>query len=125
MADRAEDPPQVVVREMVRTIASVGAERIGIMRSVLLEATSVSEDAVRGVQPFMPTVLAALAGYLAAQMPERIRPMHPLLAVPAVLGPIAFHLLTRQLAERVVGFTMSIDEAADQLATTILEGLRP
>ncbi len=49
--------------------------------------------------------------------------MHPLLAVQAVLGPIAFHLLTRQLAERVIGFAMPIDEAAEQLATTILGGL--
>jgi hypothetical protein len=51
--------------------------------------------------------------------------MHPLLAVQAILGPIAFHLLSRPLAERVIGFTMPIDDVVDQLTATILEGLTP
>jgi hypothetical protein len=54
-----------------------------------------------------------------------IRPMHPLLAVQAILGPIAFHLLSRPIAERVIGFEMPVDEAVDQLTAGILAGLRP
>jgi hypothetical protein len=54
-----------------------------------------------------------------------VRPMHPLLAVQAVLGPIAFHLLSRPIVERVVGFDMALDDAVDQLTAAILGGLTP
>jgi hypothetical protein len=96
------------------------------MRGVLLEASAVTPDAVTGVQPFMPGAIQALGGYMARQMTAgRIRPMHPVLAVQALLGPIFVHVLTRPIAERLIGFDMPIDEVVDQLATSILEGLRP
>ena len=53
----------------------------------------------------------------------RIRRMHPFLAVQAVLGPLFLHLMTRPIAERIVGFEMPIDEVADQLSAAILEGM--
>jgi hypothetical protein len=53
-----------------------------------------------------------------------IRPMHPVLAVQAILGPIAFHLLSRPIAERVIGFDMPISDVVDELTTSILRGLR-
>jgi AcrR family transcriptional regulator len=124
VAEHGDRPPAEVIPLLTRTFATVALPRIGIMRSVLLEAVSVSRDAVAGVQPFMPEVIGALAGYLARNMEAGlVRRMHPLLAVQAILGPIAFHLLSRPLAERVVGFTMPIDEVVDQLTATILDGL--
>jgi AcrR family transcriptional regulator len=126
LAEHGDRPPEEVVPLLTRTFASVAYPRIGIMRGVLLEALSVDPDAVTGIQPFMPEVLGALAGYLARHMETgAIRPMHPLLAVQSIIGPIAFHLLSRPLAERVVGFTVPIDDVVDQLTTTILEGLAP
>jgi AcrR family transcriptional regulator len=119
-------PPAEVIPMLTRTFATVALPRIGMMRSVLLEALAVSDDAVAGVQPFMPEVLGALGGYLERHMDAgRVRRMHPLLAVQAILGPIAFHLLSRPLAERVIGFTMPVDEVVDELTASILDGLTP
>jgi AcrR family transcriptional regulator len=126
LAEHGHRPPREVVPLLTRTFATVAYPRIGIMRGVLLEALAVHPDAVTGIQPFMPEVLGVLAGYLALHMETgQVRPMHPLLAVQAIMGPIAFHLLSRTLAEQVVGFTMPIDEVVDQLTETILEGLTP
>jgi AcrR family transcriptional regulator len=126
LAEHGHRPPTEVVPLLTRTFATVAYPRIGIMRSVLSEALTVSPDAVAGIQPFMPDVIGTLAGYLARHMETgEVRPMHPLLAVQAIIGPIAFHLLSRPLAERVVGFTMPIDEVVAEMTETILEGLAP
>jgi AcrR family transcriptional regulator len=126
LAEHGDRPPAEVIPLLTHTFATVAVPRIAIMRSVLLEALAVTDDAVAGVRPFMPEVIGALGGYLQRHMQAgRVRHMHPLLAVQAVLGPIAFHLLSRPLAERVVGFTMPIDEVVDQLTATILDGLAP
>ena len=126
LAEHGHRPPAEVIPLLTRTFASVALPRLGMMRSVLLEALAVSDDAVAGVQPFMPEVIGALGGYLERHMDAGvIRRMHPLLAVQAVLGPIAFHLLSRPLAERVIGFTMPIDDVVDELTASILDGLAP
>jgi AcrR family transcriptional regulator len=126
VTEHGDEPPDEVIPRITHTFARIALPRLGIMRGVLLEALSMRPDAVRGVQPFMPEALAAVSGYLVRQMAAgTIRPMHPLLAVQAVLGPIAFHLLSRPIAERVVGFDMPIDEVVDQLTASIVRGLRP
>jgi AcrR family transcriptional regulator len=126
VTEHADAPPDEVIPRITRTFASVALPRLGIMRGVLLEALSMRPDAVRGVQPFMPEALAAVGGYLVHQMAAgTVRPMHPLLAVQAVLGPIAFHLLSRPIAERVIGFDMPIEDVVDELTESIVRGLRP
>jgi AcrR family transcriptional regulator len=122
--ERGDRPPEEVVPMIVRTVARVAAPRIGIMRGLLLEASSLQPDAMAGVQPFMPDAIGTLAGYFARQMDEgRVRRMHPVLAVQALIGPIFVHLLTRPIAERLVGFDLPVDAAVDELAATILDGL--
>lgn len=126
LATHGDEPPRTVIPLIARTFATVAAPRIGVVRGILLEATAVTPDAVRGLTPFMSGALGALSGYFERQMTlGSVRRMHPLLAVQAVLGPIAFHLLSRPLAERVVGFDMSVEAVVDQLTATILDGLAP
>jgi AcrR family transcriptional regulator len=126
LAEEGHRPPAELIPMLTRTFATVALPRVGIMRSVLFEALAVTRDAVAGVQPFVPEVIGALAGYLERYMDAgAVRRMHPLLAVQAILGPIAFHLLSRPLAERVIGFTMPIDDVVDELTASILEGLTP
>lgn len=117
-------PPSEVVPMLARTFATVGAARIGVLRGVLLEASSGTADAISGVRPFMPDAIGTLAGYLTAQMEAgTVRRMHPVLAVQAMLGPIFVHLLTRPIAERLVGLDLPIEDAVEELSATILEGL--
>jgi AcrR family transcriptional regulator len=126
LEEHGHRPPSDVIPRITHAFASVALPRLGIMRGVLLEATSATPDAVRGVQPFMPEVLSTLGGYLARNMEAGlVRPMHPLLAVQAILGPIAFHLLSRPIAERVVGFDMPVNQVVDELTASILGGLTP
>jgi AcrR family transcriptional regulator len=126
LAAHGDRPPREVIPLLTRTFATVAYPRIGIMRGVLFEALSVHPDAVTGIQPFMPEVLGALTRYLARHMEAgNVRRMHPLLAVQAFIGPIAFHLMSRSLAERVLGFSMPIDEVVDQMTEAILEGMAP
>jgi AcrR family transcriptional regulator len=126
MREHGDRPPAEVVPLLVRTFAEVGARRIGIMRGVLLEASALDRDAMAGVRPFMPDAIGTLAGYMARQMDVgNVRRMHPVLAVQALLGPVFVHLLTRPIAERLVGFDLPLDEAISQLTSAILGGLRP
>jgi AcrR family transcriptional regulator len=125
VTEHGDKGPEDVIPRITHTFARVALPRLGIMRGVLLEALSMRPDAVRGVQPFMPEALAAVGGYMARQMAAgTIRPLHPVLAVQAVLGPIAFHLLSRPIAEEIIGFDMPIADVVDELTTSILRGLR-
>ncbi|HJP72572.1 MAG TPA: helix-turn-helix domain-containing protein [Candidatus Limnocylindria bacterium] len=125
MREHGDRPPDEVVPMLVRTFAEVGARRIGVMRGVLLEASALDRDAMAGVQPFMPEAIGTLAGYMARQMDAgTVRRMHPVLAVQALLGPVFVHLLTRPIAERLVGFDLPMEDAISQLTSSILAGLR-
>jgi len=55
----------------------------------------------------------------------RLRMMPPLLAMQSFVGPIFFHLLTRPLAERVIGIDISSEEAVAVLAGNWLRAMRP
>jgi AcrR family transcriptional regulator len=124
LAAHGDEPPDVVIPLLARTFATIGAQRTAILRSVFVEALAVTPEAEAGIQPLLPNVLATIGGYLLRQMQAgRIRPMHPLLALQAVMGPIFMHVLTRPLAERIVGFEMPIDEVADELTATSMEGI--
>lgn len=124
LAAHGDEPPEVVIPLLTRTFATIGVRRTAILRGVLVEALAVTPEAEIGVQPLLPEALAAVGGYLVRQMEAgRVRPMHPLLALQALLGPIFIHVLTRPLAERVVGFDMPIEQVAEQLTASIVGGL--
>ena len=65
-------------------------------------------------------------GYVVAQMQTgRLRQMHPLLALQSLIGPILFHLMTREVAEERLGLDISVDEAVTQLATDWVRAMTP
>ncbi len=117
-------PPSELLPLLARTFVTVGSPRLAVLRSVLLEASSLTPDAIAGVQPFLPDAIGALATYLARHMETgEIRRMHPILAVQVLMGPVFIHLLTRPMAERLIGLDMPIDQAIDALTAAMLEGL--
>ena len=62
--------------------------------------------------------------YLVTQMSDgRLRTMHPLLALQSLMGPIFFHVMTRQAAEQVLGQEIDGEEAMTELAQTWLRGM--
>jgi hypothetical protein len=71
-------------------------------------------------------IVGSLAVYLVGQMQTgRLRHMHPVLALQSFVGPIFFHLMTRPLAEQVLGFDVDGEEAVTLLAENWLRGMSP
>jgi AcrR family transcriptional regulator len=120
----ADAPPEVVLPAIARAMARVAYPRIGLLRGMILEVSVGTEEALAGIQPIIPDMLARLGGYLERQMATgRLRRMDPLLAIQSLLGPVIFHLLTRTAAERVLGVATPVEVVAEQLADIARRGL--
>src|SRR5918999_1676038 len=96
---------------------------VGLLRSVILEVTTGNADALRGVQPLVPEVVGRFSAYIEREMAAgRIRRAHPVLTIQSLLGPVAFHLLTRPVAAPLFGLTEPVEEIAGQLVDIVLHG---
>ena len=125
----ADQPPDVVMPEIARMVLRVvygpGEPRLGLLRAVLFEVSSLSPDAEAAARDLVTTIFGSVGAYLMAQMAAgRLRSMHPLLALQSFIGPIFFHLLTRPLAERVMGFDMDGEQAVTELAESWLRAMK-
>ena len=126
IVEHPSDPPEVVLPQIGRAVVGVAGERLGLMRAVFHEVTARSGPGLDGIGPLFPQTLGMLSEYIAGQIAAgRIRPMHPILALQAVVGPIFFHLMTRPTIERVVDLSIDPEAAVDQLVASALEGLLP
>ncbi len=126
VAAHRDDPPETVLPLVARAVVGVAGERLGLLRAVFLEVTSGSETAFSGMRPVFSATLDVLGDYMARQMAAgRVRQMHPVVALQAVIGPIFFHLLTRPTLERVAPLPMPPEQAVEQLVAVALAGLRP
>jgi AcrR family transcriptional regulator len=125
IAAHRDEPPEVVFPLIGRTIVGVAGERLGLMRAIFHEVTA-GGPAIAEMGPLFEQTLGLLAQYITGQMAAgRIRPMHPILALQAFVGPIFFHLMTRPVVERVVPLPMDPESAVDALVAAGLEGLTP
>lgn len=121
-----DQPPEVVIPDLYRSVGSIAAANIGILRTIFFEVTSGSPDAVEGIGRPVRAMLAAVGGYLERQMAAgRVAPMNPTLAVQTLLGPLLFHLLTRPYAATVAGLDVAFEDVMDQLGAAALRGLQP
>jgi AcrR family transcriptional regulator len=125
-----DQPPEVVMPEIARTVFKTvfgpGAPRIGVLRAIFLEVSSLSPDAEEGARDLAGMIFASVGGYVMTQMAEgRLRRMHPLLAMQSFVGPIFFHLLTRSMAERLLGLDIDGEEAVVELAHGWLRAMKP
>ncbi len=125
LAAHRTDPPEVVLPMIARAVAGRAGVQIGLLRAIFLEVTSGSEPALSGISPLFGATLGMLAEYLAGQMAMgRIRPMHPLIALQAFVGPIFFHLMTRATIAHVTDMQLSTEQAIDELAQVSIAGLK-
>jgi AcrR family transcriptional regulator len=123
--DHPQDPPAVVLPLIGRAVVGVAGERLGLMRAVFHEVTARSGPGMEGMGPLFAQTLGLLAQYMDRQMAAgTIRPMHPIVALQAVVGPIFFHLMTLSVLEPVVELP-DPEAAVDALVLSALEGLRP
>jgi AcrR family transcriptional regulator len=128
LAELEHEPPQVVIPEVARTIYrtvySEGQNRTGLLRALFFEVSSLAPDTEDAARTVITRVVGAMVGYLVAQMDAgRLRPMHPLLALQSLMGPIFFHVMTRQAAEQVLGAHLGGEEAMAELASMWLRAV--
>jgi AcrR family transcriptional regulator len=123
VSEHRDDPPEVVLPLIGQAIVGVAGERLGLMRAIFHEVTA-GGPAVAEMGPLFEQTLGILAHYITGQMAiGRVRPMHPILALQAFVGPIFFHLMTRPTIERIVPLPMDHQAAVDELVAAALEGL--
>ena len=126
----SEEPPEVVMPELARIVYRVvtgpDAPRIGLLRAIFFEVSSLSPDAEAAAQELATAVFASVGAYVMRQMQAgRLRMIHPILALQSFVGPIFFHLMTRPLAERVLGLNMDGEAAVTALAEGWLRSMKP
>lgn len=124
---RAGDrPPDEVIPEVVRTAYRTVAGHTGIVRTLLLEVTSMTPEFA---QAFAETGLRAFgtfAQYLTGQMAAgRLRRMHPMLAVQSLVGGVMFHMLAAPVMSQATVDVPSGEDVALQFANLWLRGMRP
>jgi len=130
LSTRQDEPPDVLMPEIARTVYRTfyggGESRVGVLRALFFEISSLSPDTAEGAQDAIRGLVGSLIFYLMSQMRDsRLRQMHPLLALQLFVGPIFFHLLTRPLAERLLGLEIDGEQSVTLLAESWLRAMEP
>ena len=123
------EPPEVLMPEIARTVYRTlygkGESRLGMLRTLFFEINSLSPDSTEAAHDAIRSLVGALVLYMMQNMQSgRLRPMHPLLALQSFVGPIFFHVLTRPLAERLLGLDIDGEQAVTVLAENWLRAMR-
>jgi hypothetical protein len=109
-----------------RAFYGAGESRLGILRALFFEISSLAPETADAAQDIIKTIAGGLAMYLMEHMQSgRLRQMHPVLALQSFVGPIFFHLLTRPVAERLLGFDIDGEHAVKLLAENWLRAMAP
>lgn len=126
---RDEEPDAVmpvIARTVYRTFYAAGESRVGILRALFFEISSLAPDTAEAAEDVLRTMVGSLVLYILEQMRSgRLRQMHPVLALQSFIGPIFFHLMTRPLAERLLGFDVEGEQAVTLLAQNWLRAMAP
>jgi TetR/AcrR family transcriptional repressor of mexJK operon len=126
LEEMAGRPPAEVMPALARAVAAEMGGRAGMVRALLVEITTMTPDADDGIEFALTGGIGKVVSYLVGEMQAgTVRAMHPLLALQAFVGPIALHLLTRQLAESRLGFAVPLDVAVTELAEAWLRAMAP
>jgi len=130
MASRQDEPPEVLMPEIARTVYRTfdvnGEIRVGVLRGLFFEISSLSPDTAEGAQDAIRGLVGSVVFYLMGHMRDgRLRQMPPLLALQSFVGPILFHLITRPLAEKVLGLDIDGEQAVTLLAENWLRAMAP
>src|ERR1700737_1109778 len=124
---RAGDrPPDEVIPEIVVTAYRAVAGRSGIVRTLLLEITSMTPEPTAAFSETGLRAFSTFARYLAGQMAAgRLRRMHPMLAVQSLVGGLMFHMLAGPVMSQASVDVPAGEEVALQFANIWLRGMRP
>jgi AcrR family transcriptional regulator len=129
LSTRQDEPPDIlmpeIARAVYRSLYGGGESRLGMLRAIFFEINSLSSDSTEAAHDAIRSIVGVLAVYLVHNMQAgRLRPMHPLLALQSFVGPIFFHLMTRPLAERMLGLDIDGEQAVTLLTENWLRAMK-
>ncbi|WP_333894222.1 helix-turn-helix domain-containing protein [Mycolicibacterium gadium] len=121
-----EGHPEDVMPAVAHAIAEAMQGRVGVLLRMVFELLRGDPDTAEGMRESMARGLPDLLGYLTNQMQAgRLRQMQPVLAAQLLAGPIVVHLLTRPLAEALIGFETPQSELLDDIVHAWLRAMAP
>jgi AcrR family transcriptional regulator len=116
--------PEEVMPAVGRAMAEALDGRTGLLLRVVFELLKGDPDTAEGMRRGMARGLPDLVLYVSRQMEAgRVRPMDPVLALQLLAGPIVAHLLTRPLADSLIGVSAPLDEVVDQVVEAWLRAM--
>jgi AcrR family transcriptional regulator len=125
-ARAGNDPPEEVIPEIVRTAYRTVSGHTGIVRTLLLEVTSMTPEFAQAFADTGMRAFGTFAQYLAAQMAAgRLRPMHPMLAVQSLVGGVVFHMLAAPVMSQATLDVPAGEDIVLEFAQLWLRGMRP
>jgi len=126
LARAGDRPPDEVIPEIVLAAYRTVAGRTGILRTLLLEVTSMNAELSEAFAETGLRAFGAFGQYLAGQMAAgRLRRMHPIIALQSLVGGVMFHMLASPVLTQATLDVPAGEEVALQLAQVWLRGMRP
>lgn len=121
--EQAHADPRAVLTRILTAIVAAITPRFALFRTIMLEAFQNPAMGAAFARNILGVVLPMAGGYLSRQMAAgRIRPMHPALALQMLIGPLFFHLLTREMFTARVGALPPLDTVIAEIVATFLDG---
>ena len=91
-----DGPPDEVMPELARVAAGVVDRNRGLLLSLLSDAARLDEEVLETLRYAGRRMGAVAVPYLIGQMSAgRLRPVHPVLALQAFVGPLFVHVVSR------------------------------
>jgi AcrR family transcriptional regulator len=119
-------PPEEVMPLVAQVFIEVLASRPGLFQTLAFEVNSRQGETEEATRFVLGRGIGSLLDYLDRQVQRgTVRPIVPFVALQAFLGPLLIHLMTRSLAERTLGLTLSLDEVVRQLVAFWLRAMKP
>lgn len=116
--------PEEVLPAVGRAMADSLEGRTALLVRIVFELLRGDPDAAEGLRQGPARGLPDVVRYLDGQMAAgRLRPMDPVLAFQLLAGPIVVHLLTRPLAESMIGFSTPRNEVVEQIVDAWLRAM--
>ena len=125
-ARTGDHPPEEVIPEVVLTAYRTVAGQTGIVRTLLLEVTSMTPEFAPAFAETGLRAFGTFAQYLAGQMAMgRLARVHPMLAVQSLVGGVMFHLLAAPVMSQGTVDVPAGEDAVLAFAHLWLRGMRP
>lgn len=113
-----------LVHQVYNAYLDFVGDRISFFRAVFTEVQANPELALVFQRNIISPVAAALAAYMARGAAHRgPRPVHPVLLIQALFGPLIIHLLTRDVLEQQLGLRLERREVVDTFLSIFLTGV--